>query len=180
MRVSVTTQAVIDQTLRLLRGDVRRLESRLRPEAHSLHEVAELRAGPLGRELARLAAIAEGRITLPRDEVFAAVEAVLQLLFWPAGADEYAVPRAFWETDLGRLLARAKYHACTEVDLIGIGVAAKRFGVSRPTIYRWIADSWLESVYEPVSGRTFVVSTRAADHAQLAAFETAPELAAAP
>jgi hypothetical protein len=184
VRVSVTTQSIIDQTLRLVRSDVTRLESRLCPETQSVPTLAELRAGPLGRDLVRLASVAEGRITLPRDEVFAAVEAVLQLLFWPAGADEYTVPRTFWETDLGRLLARAKYHACTEVDLIGIGVAATRFGVSRPTIYRWIADSWLESVYEPVSGRTFVISTwpdpRRRPPAAVSSLEVPRDLAAAP
>jgi hypothetical protein len=104
-----TDQDVIDQALVLVAADHRRLAARLGPAPSAPPGLGELRAGPLGRDLARLALVAEGRSGEPPGPVLTAIEAVLQLLFWPAGADDYAVPRAFWATDLGRLLAQAKF-----------------------------------------------------------------------
>ena len=98
-----------------------------------------------------------GRSTAPQEQVLAAVESIVQLLFWPAGAADYAVPRAFWETDLGLMLARAKFRAFAPTELLGITTAAARLGVARPTIYRWVDERVLDSVRDEVSGRTFVL-----------------------
>jgi excisionase family DNA binding protein len=41
--------------------------------------------------------------------------------------------------------------------LVGIGAAAQRLGVSRPTIYRWMDDRSLDYVHDEASGRSFVL-----------------------
>ncbi len=89
--------------------------------------------------------------------VVQAIDAVLQVLFWPAAADDYMVPRSFWDTDLGRMLALAKYRAYDRAELVSIGSAAQQLGVTRPTIYRWMDDRTLNYVRDDMSGRTFVV-----------------------
>ena len=156
---SAAAQLVIDQALQLIAIDARRLEDRLRPTDQPDLSLEQLRAGPLGLDLRRLALVAEGRAHESHERVRTAIEAVLELLFWPAGADQYTVPRSFWETDLGHLLARAKYQTFAASDLVGIGVAADRLGVTRPTVHRWMDDGSLDSVRDAVSGRTYVVRT---------------------
>jgi excisionase family DNA binding protein len=89
--------------------------------------------------------------------VLQAIDSVLQVLFWPAAADDYMVPRSFWDTDLGRMLALAKYRAYDRAELVSIGSAAQQLGVTRPTIYRWMDDRTLNYVRDDMSGRTFVV-----------------------
>jgi excisionase family DNA binding protein len=150
-------QAAIDQVLRLVDGDSDRLATWLGPAAGAPRTLAQLRAGPLGQDLLRLALVAEGRVREPEERVLVAIDAVLQLLFWPPGADDYAVPRTFWATDLGSLLARAKYRAFAAADLVGIGAAARQLGVSRPTVYRWMDDGSLDYVRDTLTGRTFVL-----------------------
>ena len=86
-----------------------------------------------------------------------AIDSVLQILFWPVAADDYTVPRTFWDTELGRMLALAKYRAYDPTELVSIGSAAQQLGVTRPTIYRWMDDRTLNYVRDDMSGRTFVV-----------------------
>ena len=80
------------------------------------------------------------------------------MLFWPAAAEDYTVPRSFWDTDLGRMLALAKYRAY-DPELVSIGSAAQQLGVTRPTIYRWMDDRTLNYVRDDMSGRTTCVGT---------------------
>jgi excisionase family DNA binding protein len=163
-------QAAIDQVLRLVDDAADRLATRLDPAAATPRSLAELRAGPLGQDLRRLAMVADGHVREPRERVLAAIDAVLQLLFWPPGADDYTVPRTFWETDLGILLARAKYRAFAVSDLVGIGVAAQQLGVSRPTVYRWMDDGSLDYVRDVLTRRTFVLR-RGVDQRRMVAAE---------
>jgi excisionase family DNA binding protein len=149
--------ATIDQALRLAYSQLHRFAARLAPGSLAPPSLAQLRAGPLGCDLRRLAALGRGEDTAPQDQVLAAVESVVQLLFWPAAGETFQVPRAFWETDLGLLLARAKFRAFASTELVGITTAAVRLGVARPTIYRWVDDRVLDSVRDEVSGRTFVI-----------------------
>jgi excisionase family DNA binding protein len=93
----------------------------------------------------------------PKDLVLSAIDSVLQIFFWPAVADDYTVPRTFWDTDVGRMLSLAKYRAYDPKDLVSIGTAAQLLRVTRPTIYRWIDDRTLNYVRDDISGRTFVV-----------------------
>jgi excisionase family DNA binding protein len=119
--------------------------------------LAELRQSRFGQDLQRLAAIGRGQLREPRERVLVEIETAVQLLFWPPAADDYAVPRSFWDTELGRLLARAKYRAFAPAELVDINDAAQRLGVSRPTIYRWLDDRSLDSVRDELSGRTFAL-----------------------
>jgi hypothetical protein len=147
---------VIDETLALVYSQCHRLTGALAPGAFGPMPLAELRASPLGRDLRRLAAVAEGKRDDPADEVLAAVEATLGLLFWPTAADDYRIPRSFWETALGRLLARAKLRALATQGLIEVGEAAARLGVTRPTLWRWLDDGLLDGVRDETTGWTLV------------------------
>ncbi|HEX5503249.1 MAG TPA: excisionase family DNA-binding protein [Thermomicrobiales bacterium] len=150
-------QGVIDEALQLVYSQHYRIIARLYPEAMTRVGLEQLRHGPLGEDLARLAQIAAGALRAEREAVLGAIDSVLQLLFWPVGADSYTVPRSFWEQPLGKMLSLAKLRSFEQVDLISIGEAANRLKVTRPTIYRWMDDKALDYVRDDMSGRTFVV-----------------------
>jgi excisionase family DNA binding protein len=150
-------QDVIDQALQLVYSHHHRLVTQLYPSAFVALGLEQLRSGPLGEDLLRLAKLARGQVREAKDGVLEAIDSVLQLLFWPAAADDYSVPRSFWDTDLGRMMALAKYRAFEPSELVSIGNAAQQLGVTRPTIYRWMDDRTLNYVRDDMSGRTFVV-----------------------
>jgi len=150
-------QGVVNQALQLVYSHHHRLVSQLHPAAFDALTLDQLRQGPLGHDLERLAALARGEVREPKERVLAAIESVVQLLFWPAAADDYTVPRSFWDTDLGRMLAVAKYRSFEPNELVSIGNAAQQLGVTRPTIYRWMDERTLNYVRDDMSGRTFVV-----------------------
>lgn len=150
-------QEVIDQALQLVYSHHHRLVSQLAPETFRSLSLDQLRNGPLGQDLIRLAHMARGQMREPKEKVLDAIDSVLELLFWPIAADDYSVPRAFWDTDLGRMMALAKYRAYEPSELVSIGNAAAQLGVTRPTIYRWMDDRSLNYVRDDMSGRTFVV-----------------------
>jgi excisionase family DNA binding protein len=150
-------QAAIDEALQLVYSQHHRLISRLHKSSFQELTLEQLREGALGLDLRRLAAVARGDETEPKEQVLQAIDSVLQVLFWPAAADDYMVPRSFWDTDLGRMLALAKYRAYDRAELVSIGSAAQQLGVTRPTIYRWMDDRTLNYVRDDMSGRTFVV-----------------------
>ncbi len=148
---------VMDNALQLVYSHHHRLISQLYPAAFQPLTLEQLRHGPLGQDLERLSLLARGQTREPKERVLAAIESVVQLLFWPAAADDYTVPRSFWDTDLGRMMALAKYRAFDPAELVSIGNAAQQLGVTRPTIYRWMDDRTLNYVRDDMSGRTFVV-----------------------
>lgn len=150
-------QETIDNALRVVYSHHHRLVTSLFPEAERPLNMEELRQGRLGRDLARLAALARGELREPRDQVIERIDSVLQLLFWPPMAEDYSVPRSFWESELGRMISMAKYRAYEPSELVSIGAAAQKLGVTRPTIYRWMDDKHLGYVRDEMSGRTFVV-----------------------
>lgn len=150
-------QDVIDQALELVYSHHHRLVGQLAPESFVDLKIEDLRNGPLGRDLLRLANLARGQSREAKDHVLRAIESVVQLLFWPAAADEYTVPRSFWDTELGRMMALAKFRAYEPHELVSIGVAAETLAVTRPTIYRWMDDRRLNYVKDEISGRTFIV-----------------------
>lgn len=155
--VPVEAQAVIDDALQLVYSQHHRIISRLYPAATARIGINELRTGPLGEDLARLALIAAGTLRAGRDEVLGAIDSVLQLLFWPVGAEVFTVPRSFWEQPLGKMLSLAKLRSFEPGDLVSIGQAAAHLKVARPTIYRWMDDKALDYVRDDMSGRMFVV-----------------------
>jgi excisionase family DNA binding protein len=150
-------QDVIDQALQFVYSHHHRLIHQLYPGAFSPLSLDQLRSGPLGQDLSRLALIARGQVREPKDLVLTAIDSIVQLLFWPAAADDYTVPRSFWDTELGRMLALAKFRAFEPSELVSIGNAAQQLSVTRPTIYRWMDDRTLNYVRDDMSGRTFVV-----------------------
>ena len=150
-------QTTVDEALKIVYSHHHRLVTRLFPDVERPLNIEALRAGPLGRDLGRLAALARGEIREARDTVLERIDSVLQLLFWPPMADDYTVPRSFWETDLGRMISMAKFRAYEPSELVSIGNAASRLGVTRPTIYRWMDEKHLGYVRDEMSGRTFVV-----------------------
>lgn len=82
-------EPVIDQTLRLIHSQLHRFHRHLTGAAPDAVSLEQLRSGPLGQDLQRLASIARGEERVPADQVFQSVRAILDLLFWPAGADVY-------------------------------------------------------------------------------------------
>jgi excisionase family DNA binding protein len=149
-------QDTIDKTVRLVYSQMHRYHVKLFGKAPDAVSVEGLREGPLGRDLYRLGRLARGEEQANQDDVFRAVNSVLELLFWPAGEDQYQVPRSFWEEPLGKMLSQAKLRAVDPSELMSIGNAAQNLGVTRPTIYRWMDDHTLNYVRDEMSGRTFV------------------------
>ncbi len=149
-------QETIDKTLRLVYSQMHRYHLKLLGKAPDAVSVEGLREGPLGRDLYRLGRLARGEEQADQEEVFRAVNSILELLFWPAGEDQYQVPRSFWEEPLGKMLSQAKLRAVDASELMSIGNAAQSLGVTRPTIYRWMDDQTLNYVRDEMSGRTFV------------------------
>jgi excisionase family DNA binding protein len=150
-------QDVIDEALRVVYSHHHRMVTKLFPDAARPMNMDALRSGPLGSDLGRLAQLARGEARESKDTVLEAIESILQILFWPPMAEDYSVPRSFWETPLGRMLSMAKYRAYEPSELVSIGTAAQRLGVTRPTIYRWMDERHLGYVRDEMSGRTFVV-----------------------
>ena len=150
-------QAAIDDALQLVYSQHHRLIGQLHLDSFRELSLDELRQGPLGQDLQRLSTLARGQAREQKGLVLSAIDAILQVLFWPAAAEDYTVPRSFWDTELGRMLALAKYRAYDPTELVSIGSAAQQLGVTRPPIYRWMDDRTLNYVRDDMSGRTFVV-----------------------
>jgi len=167
-------QEVVDQALQLVYSHHHRMMTQLNPAALTSLTLDQLRSGPLGQDLMRLAELARGQRRENKEDVLTAIESVLQVLFWPIAAEDYTVPRSFWDTDLGRMLALAKYRAYEPAELVSIGTAAQQLGVTRPTIYRWMDDRTLNYVRDDMSGRTFVVR-RDIDHLKRVAADLAAQ-----
>jgi excisionase family DNA binding protein len=148
---------IIDAALRIVYSQYYRLGQKLSTRPPQVLRIEELRQGLLGQELQYLADVASQRTTADPDAVFAAIDSVLQALFWPPAPDDFQVPRTFWDTQLGAMLSLAKLRCYSTADLVGIGEAATLLGVSRPTIYRWMDDSTLDYVRDDLSGRIFLI-----------------------
>lgn len=156
-------EPIIDQTLRLIHSQLHRYHRHLTGRTPDAVSIEQLRAGPLGQDLQRLARIAQGEERMPTEQVMQSVRAVLDLLLWPAGADTYEVQHPFWTEPLGKMLSQAKWRSVDRADLMSIGAAADHLGVARPTIYRWMYAGTVESVRDDTSDR-FYVMRRDIDH----------------
>ena len=158
-------EPIIDQTLRLIHSQLHRYHRHLTGRMPDAVSIEQLRSGPLGQDLQRLARIARGEERMPTEQVMQSVRAVLDLLLWPAGADTYEVQHPFWTEPLGKMLSQAKWRSVDRADLMSIGAAADQLGVARPTIYRWMYAGTVESVRDDTSDR-FYVMRRDIDHIQ--------------
>jgi len=152
-------QEVIDQALDLVYAQHHRLTDQLYPDRVGCRDltIEQMRQGQLGQDLKKLAMLAQGQIKEPKEKVLQAIDSVVQLLFWPIAAEDYSVPRSFWDTGLGKMLALAKFRAFEPHELVSIGSAAQQLNVTRPTIYRWMDERLLNYVRDDMSGRTYVV-----------------------
>jgi excisionase family DNA binding protein len=148
---------IIDAALRIVYSQFYRLGQKLSTRPPQVLRIEELRQGLLGQDLRYLADVASQRTAADPDAVHAAIDSVLQALFWPPAPDDFQVPRTFWDTPLGAMLSLAKLHCYSTMDLVGIGEAAHILGVSRPTIYRWMDDATLDYVRDDLSGRIFLI-----------------------
>lgn len=155
-------QAAIDQALQLVYAENRRLSGLLGLVPAITPCLADLLRSPLGIDLQRLADYGLGRTNEHPDDVLAAVESTLQVLFWPTAASDYTIPGPFWRTILGRMLARAKQRALSADGFIGIAATARLLGVDHATVERWIDDRLLESV-PSASGRQTLIGRRSVE-----------------
>jgi hypothetical protein len=80
--------AAIDDALQLVYSQHHRLIGQLHPDSFRELTLDELREGPLGRDLQRLAALARGEVREQKDLVLSAIDSVFQVLFWPAAAED--------------------------------------------------------------------------------------------
>lgn len=155
--IPVEYQAIVDDALRLVYDRYHQLLSRLYPTTKMPFSLEQLREGPLGHDLARLALIASGAERAERQVVLGAIARVLQLLYWPASPESSAVPRSFWDQPLGQMLSLAKLRVFETAHLMSVGEAATLLGVTRVTVHRWMDDNTLDWVRDGLRGRTFVV-----------------------
>jgi excisionase family DNA binding protein len=153
----VRYQRSIDKALLQVYHQHRRLALWLYPDGFRELTLEQLREGPLGRDLRHLAAYAQGQVYEDSRLVRAAIDAVLQVLFWPAASEDYWVPRSFWDTDLARILNHAKLRSYKPDELVSLGQAARMLGVTIPTIYRWMDDRTIGWVRDDSNGRTWIV-----------------------
>lgn len=149
-------QQTIDDVLRVLLSHTHRIATALYPEGQPL-SIEQARQSRVGRDLATLARLASGELKLPRSGVDEILQAVLQIMFWPPMADDYLVPRALWETGLGRMLSMARFSSFESNELMSIGQAAARLEITRPTLYRFMDDGVLNFVRDERVGRVYVV-----------------------
>ena len=130
-------QKVMDNALQLVYSHYHRLATQLSADAFQELTLDQLRGGPLGQDLLRLARLARGQVRETQDLVLEAIDSVLQLLFWPAAAEDYSVPRTFWDTDLGRMLALAKYRAYEPTEVLLSCLIESRYGFIRRDLVEW-------------------------------------------
>jgi excisionase family DNA binding protein len=147
----------VDTILMRVYGRHQRLISYLHPDIHAELTLDELHKGPLGRDLQSLAAYALSRTHEPGNVILLVIDLVLQSLFSPAAAESFTIPRSFWDTDLGRMISRAKLRALRPDDLVSVDDAERMLGVTTPTVYRWMDDRTLGWVRDDANGRTWVV-----------------------
>jgi excisionase family DNA binding protein len=148
---------IIDNALQLAYSYAHRLMSQLHPPWFTPISLDQLRSSPMGHDLIRLAQVANGHSREDKESVLGAIDSVLQLLFWPMAAEDYVVPRVFWQTDCGRLLQRAKFSVYLPSELMTIEEAALRMNVSRAAVYKWMDDRSLNYLRDEKSGRTYIV-----------------------
>jgi len=148
---------MIDKVLRLNYSQEYRYQLKLTGQQPVPPTIEDLRDGPLGRDLTLLSQIARSQIERSPDEVFALVDSILELLFWPPGTDYYTVPSGFWDEPLGKLLSVAIFQSMEADELISVGEVASLLGVTRPSVYRWLDERILRAVRDPISNRMLVV-----------------------
>lgn len=96
-------------------------------------------SSPIGRRLSEIAAAATGEMAdIPenRDEIYGAIQNLLEQLFAPTG-EAYTIPGEFWSSDLGQMVQPAWFW-CRGDQLITQAQAAETCGMSIQSINNYI------------------------------------------
>ena len=154
--LSGTFQNAVDLVLRMTYSQFYRYSVLLFGKGPEIQSVKELREGPLGQDLEVIKRIALGEISRDQKELLRAVEAVIELLFWPAGEEYPSVPREFWDT-IGEVLVLALFRVLGEEQFLGAKETATLLGTSRSKVYRWVDERILRSYQLPDQERLYIL-----------------------
>lgn len=145
-------EEVIDTVLRLVADHHRAVGAAIGKRSFS-PSLAELRQSPLGQDLRLLAVAGYGDVS--RDQVRETAARVSDLLLRPLAAEQMVIPRWFWFTAIGRIVARAARAAYGDDGLISVDEAADRLGIAPELVLGWAEDGAIASIPDE-AGRPFV------------------------
>ena len=143
---------VIDTVLRLVADHHRAVGAAIGKRSFS-PSLAELRQSPLGQDLRLLTAAGHGDVS--RDQMRETAARVSDLLLRPLAAEEMVVPRWFWFTAIGRIVARAARAAYGDDGLMSVDAAADRLGIAPELVMGWTDDGAIVSIPDD-AGRPLV------------------------
>lgn len=106
----------------------------------------EMRQGPLGQELALLAAVAEGESSAAKGEIYETWQHIHEVLFCPPFANAYSIPEGFYSTDLGQMLQAARGRAFEEQELYTVQEVASELSLHVMYVYQLISRNKLQAV----------------------------------
>jgi hypothetical protein len=143
---------VIDTVLRLVADHHRAVGAAIGKRSFS-PSLAELRQSPLGQDLRLLAAAGYGDVS--RDHVRETAARVSDLLLRPLAAEQMVIPRWFWSTAIGRIVARAARITYGNDGLMTVDDAADRLGIAPELVMGWTTDGAIASIPDD-TGRPLV------------------------
>jgi hypothetical protein len=143
---------VIDTVLRLVADHHRAVGAAIGKRSFS-PSLAELRQSPLGQDLRLLAAAGYGDVS--RDHVRETAARVSDLLLRPLAAEQMVIPRWFWSTAIGRIVARAARITYGNDGLMTVDAAADRLGIAPELVMGWTTDGAIASIPDD-AGRPLV------------------------
>lgn len=143
---------VIDTVLRLVADHHRAVGAAIGKRTFS-PSLAELRQSPLGQDLRLLTVAGYGDVS--RDHVQETAGRVTDLLLRPLAAEGMVIPAWFWETAIGRIVARAARVTYGDDGLMSIADAADRLGIAPAVVAGWTTDGAIVSIPDD-AGRPMV------------------------
>jgi hypothetical protein len=132
---------VIDTVLRLVADHHRAVGAAIGKRSFS-PSLAELRQSPLGQDLRLLATHGAVNSDLVRDTA----GRVTDLLLRPLAAERMVIPAWFWQTAVGRIIARAMRETYGDGGLMSIAEAADRLQVAPEFVVGWTRDGAMAAV----------------------------------
>ena len=147
----------IDKALLQVYQQHRRLALWLYPDGFRELTLDHLREGPLGRDLRRLAAYAQGQAYETVNRPSRQLTPCCRCCSGRLRPTDYWVPRFFWDTDLGRMLNRAKLRSYKPDELVSLGQAARPARCHHTDHLSLDGRSHLGWVRDDNNGRTWIV-----------------------
>jgi hypothetical protein len=132
---------VIDTVLRLVADHHRAVGAAIGKRSFS-PSLAELRQSPLGQDLRFLAAHGDVSPDLVRDTA----GRVTDLLLRPLAAERMVIPAWFWQTAIGRIIARAMRETYGDGGLLSLTEAADRLQVAPELVAGWTRDGAIAAI----------------------------------